>query len=519
LIADFTYDFSYFNGTQINIRVFAPAVVRADGHVPKFTVPHTFLAGSKFGEIHLHNLTLAFTHVADPKVELSEIVHLDLHNVTWDSSVVNSLQANGCRDTPYIQSDPISFAHIHEHCVPDHLFLDEGTFHRIEYSQNTMTLYHADIGLANLQIKQTDGRPYEIEIYYHANDLQLDVVAGTTAIPRTSIWMPDIEGDLPIYTFGPGWTHDIAANLTIDNLVGRFYLSTPFVPFRPGGIIRIPTVGRSGIRIYWRDDFSFPDARVFWPFPNSARLNPDGWGVILRYQDVEINQPMTPLGNIEHAIIAGEIRVDRGAGLNIDELEFDKDRLPTFNIDFRLQGGLPRLYLGTLRSPMDLPVAINFVHRGESEKSFIKSHLDRFRVFSHEIICGNESLPCEHWNIVFKRNEKEDPTKDHDHGTSILRTVCRPQAQGLFEKCLALEIDEYYFPLPTIPPFLPVPTDASKSGFTANSGIGKGVGIGLAVGVVLAAGAVGGIFWWFRIRSPKEYKTGSYESDSTYTAP
>jgi hypothetical protein len=168
---------------------------------------------------------------------------------------------------------------------------------------------------------------------------------------------------------------------------------------------------------------------------------------------------------------------------------------------------------------MDPPVAVNLVHRGESEKAFIKSHVDFFRVFSHEIICGNGSLPCEHWNIVFKRNEKEDTTKDHDHGTSVLRTVCRPQVQGLLGKCLALEIDEYYFPVPTLPPLppRPHPTDAAKTGYTANSGIGKGVGIGIGVGAVLAVAAIGGIFWWFRVRSADS--AIKYDSTATYTAP
>jgi hypothetical protein len=144
------------------------------------------------------------------------------------------------------------------------------------------------------------------------------------------------------------------------------------------------------------------------------------------------------------------------------------------------------------------------LHRGASERNFIAGHPDWFRQFSHEIICGNASLPCEHWPVSFVRNQTEDHTTDHEGATSILRTVCRPQRQGLVGMCLAIEIEEYYFPLPTMSPWqspppwptqsrsaLPHPTvnPAGGKGFTANSGVGKGVGIGLAVGVVIIGAA------------------------------
>jgi hypothetical protein len=525
LITDFSYDFAFFTATQINIRVFAPRGGRTSS--PRLTVPVSFLAGDKFGEIHLHNLTLAFSSVANPKVEIAQVVHLDLHNVSFDASVVNSLQTNGCRDTPFIEADPISYSHIHEHCVPDHLFLDEGTYERIQYSQETFTLYEPSLN--QLTIKQTEGRPYEIDIYYHARHLQLDVATGTTKIPKTNIWMPDLPlgtaDDLPNYTFGSGWTPATAANLTIDNLLGRFYIATPFVPFIPGGIIRIPFSGPTGIRIYARPGYNITEARVYFPFPNQARLNPDSYGMVLRYEDIEIFQPMTPFGNVEHAIFAKSIKFDRASGINVLNLDFDKANPPILNVEYRLQGGLPRLYLGTVHSPLVLPIALNLIHRGASEKRFIQSHLDFFREFSHEIICGNASLPCQHWNVVFASNATEDPTNDHRSGSSVLRAVCRPQVQGLLGQCLALEIDEYYFPFPTVPPPPPHPYpspshpgDGSNSGFTSNSGIGKGVGIGLAVGAVLAAGLVGGIFWWFRKRPSAAYEPAGFSS-TTYTTP
>jgi hypothetical protein len=323
--------------------------------------------------------------------------------------------------------------------------------------------------------------------------------------------MPDIPGnrtvdDLPNYTFGSHWNPEIAGNLTIDNLFGRFYISTSFVPFRPGSFVRVPPSGPSGIRIYPRFGVNnSPDARVYYPFPNHAQLNPDSYGVVLRYQDIEFAEPITPAGYIDSAIFASEIKFDRASGINIVNLEFDRENPPILNVDFRLQGGLPRLYLGTTHSPLVLPVSVNLTHRGGSEKEFILSHLDFFREFSHEIICGNASLPCQHWKVIFSKNITEDNTNHHDHGTSILRAVCRAQVQGLLGQCLALELDEYYFPLSTVPPATlhpyPTPTAHPESGestFTANSGIWKGVGIGLGVGALFAVCAAGGIFWWFR---------------------
>jgi hypothetical protein len=91
--------------------------------------------------------------------------------------------------------------------------------------------------------------------------------------------------------------------------------------------------------------------------------------------------------------------------------------------------------------------------------------------------------------------------------------------QGLLGRCLALEIDEYYFPLLTHRG--PTPTangGGGKSEYNKNSGLGKGVGIGIGVGALLAVAAVGGIFWWFRKRTPKGYDAAGFDA-ATYTIP
>jgi hypothetical protein len=93
-------------------------------------VREIFITGSKFGEIHLHDLTLASQTVPDSKIEILEVVHLNLHNVDFDQSVMNSLQANGC--------------------------------------------------------------PYEIYVSFHVNHIQLDVQGTTSQIQKTRISMPDV---------------------------------------------------------------------------------------------------------------------------------------------------------------------------------------------------------------------------------------------------------------------------------------------------------------------------------------
>jgi hypothetical protein len=94
---DFTPLFNYFTNTSIDISVFAPhSAVR-----PRFTVPVDFLQGTKFGGTHLFNLTLAFAATAVHPVRLSGVTFLDLHNVTIDRTVHDSLEA-----------DPNSYAEI-----------------------------------------------------------------------------------------------------------------------------------------------------------------------------------------------------------------------------------------------------------------------------------------------------------------------------------------------------------------------------------------------------------------------
>jgi hypothetical protein len=141
LIDDLPYEFPDFINTQINFSVFAPGVVRAGGHISKLIAPHTFLARPKVGQIHLHNLTLAFTHVADAKVELSAIVHLDLHSSTQIQCHTPTSTSTVCPTISFWTKEK-------------------------ELTQNDLTLYQPDF--AALQINQGDGRPYEIDMYCHA---------------------------------------------------------------------------------------------------------------------------------------------------------------------------------------------------------------------------------------------------------------------------------------------------------------------------------------------------------------
>jgi hypothetical protein len=464
---DFCPIFDYFTNTSIDISIFSPHPVAR----PNLTVPIDFLHGNKFGETHLGNLTLRFndTHSANV-VTLSNVTHLDLHNVTIDKTVHDSLAPKGCADAQRIAADPYSYAQLLDRCVPELLVLDEGKFDQIVFGNDRILLNHSTeltvLGTGYLNVTRHDGRPAYIEVIYHALDLRIDVAPGTTHIPQTLIFQPDIPGQ-PNYTFNERWTPALAGNLTIDNLLGYFYVSTNFVPFRPGFLIRTPSSEQSGIRIHAAGSHQFPDGvRIYYPFPDYARLNPGSWGELLRFEDIEFVQPMSLDGDIDRAIFAGHIKFDMAAGINVHDATFDTNNPPTINIDFRLQGGLPRIYLGTTHSPMTIPYVVNLIHRGESEKAFIQRHPVWFRRFSHEILCGNESLPCAHWRINFVHNASEDSTIDHDSG-GILRAVCRQENEGVQRTCLAIEIDEYYFPLPSpsiaatwtpYPTFPPLPT-------------------------------------------------------------
>jgi hypothetical protein len=446
---DFCPIFDYFTNTSIDISVFAP---HPGNTRPQFTVPVEFLHGKKFGETHLFNLTLTFNETGARDVVLSDVTHLDLHNVSVDASVHNSLSLRGCQDTPRLEADPYSYHELFDRCVPEVLFLDEGRFDQIIFDTDRITLNHStEVQGGHLDLMLHDGRPYFIEIIYHQLNLKLDVAPNTVRIPQTLIFQPDIPG-LPNYTFNERWTPALAGNLTIDNIVGYITINTSFVPFRPGRLIRIPETGQSGIRIHGLSggDLTYPNGvRVYYPFPDYARINPGTWGEILRYQDIALYEPMSLDGDVERAIFAGKVNFSLGAGINVHNAVFDAQNRPTLNIEYRLQGGLPRIYLGTTHCPMDLPAAVNLIHRGASEKSFIQRHPDWFRQFSHEIVCANESLPCHSWPINFTRNATEDSTSDHVSPSSILRTVCRQENEGVHRTCLALEIDEFYFPFPT----------------------------------------------------------------------
>jgi hypothetical protein len=218
---------------------------------------------------------------------------------------------------------------------------------------------------------------------------------------------------------------------------------------------------------------------------------------------------------------------------------------------------------------MILPAQLRLTHRGASEKSFIQKHPDWFRQFSHEIICSNASWPCSHWPVLFTRNGTEDPTNDHAQGSSVLKAVCRLENEGVKRMCLAIEIDDYYFPTPSASPaasmtpwqtFPPPPTfpashtpTATPEGYTypasrtpyrtnirtrspgtpstpvpptgdnsgggsvtpkpAKSKIGAGVGIGLVIGLVIAA-AAGFALWFFVIRKKSghaDYEKADYD--------
>jgi hypothetical protein len=120
----------------------------------------------------------------------------------------------------------------------------------------------------------------------------------------------------------------LAGNLTIDNLFGSFYINTSFIPFRPGRLIRIPESEQFGIRIHSLT--ANPEGiRVYYPFPDYARINTGHWGERLRYQDITISEPMSLDGDIENVIFAGKVNFSIGAGLSVYDAFFDPNNPPT----------------------------------------------------------------------------------------------------------------------------------------------------------------------------------------------
>jgi hypothetical protein len=478
LAADLAYDFAYFTAPQISIRV-------SGGY--RLTVPPSFLAGAPFTQIELRDVMLAFS---SSDAALGGPALLDLQNVTFDDSVIAALGAGGCRDTAIVQSDFASYAPLREICVPDVLFLEGGAYKRLLFADGFVAVDSV------VTVAAVGERPFQIELVPDAAQLQFDIAPNTTSVLRTYVWMA-AAAEIPRFEFGDGWTPATAANLTIDNLVGQFIVRTPFVPFRPGAVARAP-----GISIAAPAE---PPGgiRIFFPFPPGAVVNAEAGAAALRFEGIEMTEPATPSGSIGKAVFAGDLHFRSAAGITVTELAFDPKNRPTIDVEFRLQGGLPRLQFGVSRSPAEIPRAVNLVHRGESERAFVAKYTEWFRYFSHEIICGTASLPCEHWPVVFKRNETEDRTTDHVGASSIVRAVCRPQRRGLGGKCLALEIEEYYFPLATQSPWPSLrvaptashhrPTAGDESPtpeYTENSGFAKGIVIGMGGGVVIIAAAV-----------------------------
>jgi hypothetical protein len=525
---DLTPVFNYFTNTSIDVNVFSPHPIAR----PDLIVPVAFLYGNKFGETRLANLTLKFDHIQNPPIPLSDVIHLELHNVSIDTSVLQSLAPHGCDGTPRLAADPYSYHALQDRCIPDVLYLDETQFDHITFSNDKLHLTSA--GVSAIDITLQNRRPALVEMLCHQHALSLSVAPGTTQIPRTNIFQPDTPD--PLYTFDANWTPLLAGNLTIDNLGGTVIVNTPFVPFRPGFFFGGPE--GAAIRITAADGLNVPDGiRVIYPFPDHVHVTTGNVALRLRYEDVSLVEPVSLYGDVERAVFAGVVNFSLGAGINVRDATFDPHKRPTINIEFRLQGGLPRIYLGTNSAPADLPAVVNLVHRGASEKTFIQRHPDWFRQFSHEILCASEELPCRQWHVDFLHNASEDATRDHVSGSSILKTECRQENEGVRRTCLVIEIDEFYFPYASqtrlatrtrsrspVPTHTPVATHTpvkSRSHVTDGAGggsakagggsMGAGVALGVAIGVLVMA--IVGILLWLFVLKPKVERHGYEDAD------
>jgi hypothetical protein len=72
-----------------------------------------------------------------------------------------------------------------------------------------------------------------------------------------------------------------------------------------------------------------------------------------------------------------------GAGLNVRLAEFDQNDPPDIVIEYHMQGGMPRIYMGTGEAPQVLPKRVRLKHVGESETAWIRSHPAWFQRFSN----------------------------------------------------------------------------------------------------------------------------------------
>jgi hypothetical protein len=138
LLTNLVIRFDYFVSTGINITVNASYIPQAWRRLT-LTVPYDFLDGPRFSWIHLYNIELMFSETPLEPIKLSQITHLDMHNVTIDpTSVLDNLEENGCNDTDVIRADPYSYVQIQKHCLPASVVIQEGHYNRLYFGQNEL---------------------------------------------------------------------------------------------------------------------------------------------------------------------------------------------------------------------------------------------------------------------------------------------------------------------------------------------------------------------------------------------
>jgi hypothetical protein len=444
--------FDFLTNTAINI-----SVVGCFNRF-NFTVPIDFLHGTKFCEIRLSQLTLKFNATVHPPLKLSYPGILNFSNMSFDRTVLESLAPGGCANTRLLSSDPSTYTFLVNCCVPEVLHLNDLAPDYIIFGEDVVSFeYHYsynDHGV--ISIPFPPDWLGNLEISHRQWMLYLSVAANTTRIPRTRLYGNDRFTRLGNnYRFRSNWTFALASNLTIDCLPATFSVTQPFLPFRPGNLSdwAVASPSEKDIDVFMDGVPSFDSGvRVLYPFPYRSQVNSIDKGELLRFEDITLSAPFSYTGLVCRALFAGSIRFGIGAGINVRNAQSDNQNLPTIEVEFRLQGALPRLELGLVSR------AIRLIHRGPSEKEFIQRNRRWFQSFSHDVICGVPS--CFNIPVSMEANESEDSTEDHVNGSSVLQAVCRFRGEKI---CLALEVDERRIPLATpTPPIREVTCDIGR---------------------------------------------------------